>query len=325
MPFFDMPLEELRTYRPRINEPADFDDFWQKTLKRHTSPELLENASIRAVNSHVKTVDAWEVVFSGYDDQPIHGRYTRPASTLQDLPIIVEFVGYGGGRGLLEEHLAWASSGFAHLIVDTRGQGAQWSGGGHTGDAADAGASGGGFMTRGITSPQTYYYRRAFADSAQALQLARLLPGVSPEQVIPCGGSQGGALSIASAALDGNVAGFIANVPFLSHFERAVGLTGGYPYQEIVDYLAVKRDEDEAVFQTLAYFDCVNLAKRTKAPSLFSVALMDEVTPPSTVFATANWCPEPHDMNVYRFNGHEGGGPYQVRAQIEWAKNLVGL
>ena len=196
MPFFDMPLEELRTYRPRTSEPADFDDCWRETLERHTSPVGLENVTIRAVKSPVTTVDAWEVVFPGYDDQPIYGRYTRPASTPEDLPIIVQFVGYGGGRGLLEEHLVWASSGFAHLIVDTRGQGAQWSRG-RTGDHADAGAAAPGFMTRGITSPHTYYYRRVFSDAAQALQLARLLPGANPEQVITCGESQGGALAVA--------------------------------------------------------------------------------------------------------------------------------
>ena len=91
---------------------------------------------------------------------------------------------------------------------------------------------------------------------------------MDPTRVIPTGGSQGGAITLAASALDGNVAGFMANVPFLCNFERAIGLTGAYPYQEIVDYLSVKRDDIDLVFNTLSYFDCVNFAKRIVGPAL---------------------------------------------------------
>ncbi len=57
-------------------------------------------------------------------------------------------------------------------------------------------------------------------------------------------------------------------------------------------------------------------------PALFSVALMDEVCPPSTVFAAYHhYGAGPHVakmINVYPHNGHEGGGPYQLDAQLDW-------
>ena len=324
MPFLDYPLTELQAYRPDVREPADFDEFWAATLAEHSVKDPSSAISMTPSRSTLHVIDAWDVTFPGFGSQVIHARYTRPAAVTEQLPIVVEFVGYGGGRGLVEEHLTWAASGLAHLIVDTRGQGTRWSGGGDTGDTADTDASGGGFMTRGIRSPHTYYYRRVFTDAAHALQIARLLPGVDPTRVIPTGGSQGGAITLAASALDGNVVGFMANVPFLCNFERAIGLTGAYPYQEIVDYLSVKRDDIDLVFNTLSYFDCVNFAKRIVAPGLFSVGLMDETTPPSTGFAARNWCRGETAMEVYPFNGHEGGGPYQVRRQIKWVRDLLG-
>lgn len=324
MPFFDFPLPELEAYRPNVREPEDFDVFWEQTLREKLVGNVENALTVSPQETTLSAFDVSDVTFPGYAGQTIHALYLRPR-TNSPHPVVVEFVGYGGGRGLPEEHLAWAASGFGHLIVDTRGQGTRWSGGGDTGDTADAGPSGGGLLTRGITSPRDYYYRRVFTDAAQAARVARLLPGADPESILLTGSSQGAGITIAAAALDQNIQGFMANVPFLCNFERAIGLTGRQPYEEVVEYLAVKRDQVETVFTTLSYFDGVNFARRTSAPSLFSVALMDTVTPPSTGFAARNWCPQPAQMEVYAYNGHEGGGPYQLQKQLRWATSLTGI
>ena len=57
--------------------------------------------------------------------------------------------------------------------MDTRGQGGEWLPGA-TGDPG-AGASGAehpGVMTRGIDSPDTYYFRRLYADAVRAVETA---------------------------------------------------------------------------------------------------------------------------------------------------------
>jgi cephalosporin-C deacetylase len=83
--------------------------------------------------------------------------------------------------------------------------------------------------------------------------------------------------------------------------------------------LGVHRDQERQVFDTLAYFDGVNFAKRATAPALFSVALMDEIVPPSGVFAAYNWyAGEDRELKVYPFNNHEGGTFYQWHAQAAW-------
>ena len=68
-----------------------------------------------------------------------------------------------------------------------------------------------------------------------------------------------------------------------------------------------------------AYFDGVNFATRITAPALFSVALMDAVCPPSTVYAAYNHCASPDkDIVVWPYNGHEGGLAFQKREQLRW-------
>ena len=69
------------------------------------------------------TVDVYDVSFAGWGGQPIRGWLTLPRARDGRLPCVVEFVGYGGGRGLATDHLGYASLGYAHLLMDTRGQG----------------------------------------------------------------------------------------------------------------------------------------------------------------------------------------------------------
>jgi len=78
----------------------------------------------------------------------------------------------------------------------------------------------------------------------------------------------------------------------------------------------------DVVFQTLSYFDGVNFAARARGKALFSVGLMDEVCPPSTVFAAYNHYAGPKQIEVYRYNHHEGGGAYQTLAKIRFVREI---
>jgi cephalosporin-C deacetylase len=91
-----------------------------------------------------------------------------------------------------------------------------------------------------------------------------------------------------------------------------------YPYQEIAQYLNSHRDQVEQVFNTLSYFDGVNLAIRAKASALFSTGLMDMVCPPSTVFAAYNYWNGPKEIRTYTYNGHEGGGDFHTLEKIKF-------
>ncbi len=322
MPFIDMPLEELEAYRPTRSEPADFDAFWQATLADARQHPLA--AAFTPVDAGLRTIGVFDVTFGGFGGQPIKGWFLAPRGAAGPLPCIVQYIGYGGGRAFPINWIDWPSLGYAHLVMDTRGQGSAWIQG-DTPDPEPAGANPHypGFMTRGILDPHTYYYRRVFTDAVRAVEAARSHPLVDATRMAVTGGSQGGGITLAVAGLAPElVQAVMPDVPFLCHYRRATQLIDTMPYTEITRYLKIHRDHVTPVFRTLSYFDGVNLATRASAPALFSVGLMDDICPPSTVYAAYNHYAGPKQMEVYEFNNHEGGASYQRLRQVAFLAGL---
>jgi cephalosporin-C deacetylase len=303
--FVDLPLAELREYRPDVAEPPDFEAFWAREVAaardRDGEPEFAP------VATPLRHADVFDVTFPGYADERIKGWLLVPHDVAPDSALVVEYVGYGGGRGEPLDWLLLSCAGHPHFVMDTRGQGGGWRGA-DTPDASDDGApSATGFLTRGIADPRTHYYTRLFVDAARAVDAARRHPVAEGRSLVTTGASQGGALALAAAHLGDRVAATMPDVPFLAHPRRAVEVTDARPYGELIEYCGVHSDRVEQVFRTLSYIDVVNHARRVSVPALFSVGLIDEITPPSTVFAAYNHYAGPKDIAVYAFNGHEGG------------------
>lgn len=320
MAIFDFPLDQLRSYKPSREEPTDFDQFWEQTLSEARSYPLA--ATFTPIENDLKTIVSYDVTFQGYGGQRVYAWLNMPRARNGRIPAVVEFLGYGGGRGYPTDWLLWASAGYAHLVMDTRGQGSSWRVG-NTADLPDgANPFTPGFMTQGIFSPQTYYYRRLFTDTVRAIETVRKVPEVDTSRIAVTGGSQGGGLAIAAAGLVPDVAVMMPDVPFLCHYRRAMEITNAYPYQEIVTFCKIHRDKIDTVFQTLAYFDGVNFAARAKAKALFSVALMDDICPPSTIFAAYNQHPGEKEIIVYPYNQHEGGEAYHAREKLIYLNRL---
>lgn len=321
MPLTDLPLEQLRTYRSDAVPPADFDGFWARQLAALAAvPPAVE---LQPHRGPWRTVDVWDVSFAGADGARIRGWLTAPAGAERPLPGVVEYVGYGGGRGLPGEQQHWASAGFAHLLMDTRGQGGTWGSGGDTPDPSGSAPATPGMMTRGIADPEEYYYRRLFLDAVRAVGAIRTVPWVDPERIAVRGASQGGGIALAVAGLVPDLVAVMSDVPFLCDFRRATRISTTDPYGELVRYLRVYPERAEQVFATLDHFDGVHFASRAHAPALFSVGLMDPVCPPSTVFAAHNAYAGDREMVVYDFAEHSGGGFRQVLRQIEWLRALL--
>ncbi|MFD9427061.1 MULTISPECIES: acetylxylan esterase [unclassified Streptomyces] len=320
MALFDLPLDELRDYRPRIEEPDDFDAFWSTTLAETRAHR--PGITFEPVDTPLTGLRVWDTTFAGYGGHPVKGWFSAPAHAEGPLPLVVQFHGYNGGRSLPHCWGLWPLAGFAHFIMDVRGQGS----GGNVGDTPDpvgSGPSHAGFMTRGIEAPESYYYRRVYADAVRAVEAARTHPLADPARTVALGGSQGGGLALAVGGLVPDLAAVSADVPFLCHFGRAVTLTDANPYSEIARYLKIHRGKEENVLRTLSYFDGVSFAARGNAPALFSVALQDQTCPPSTVFAAYNAYRGEKEIEVYPFNGHEGGAMFQEAVRLRRVPALL--
>lgn len=323
MPQFDLPLEQLETYRSNQSAPADFLQFWQETLAAARAHPLA--ATFTPHQTPLKTINAFDVTFAGYAGQPIKGWLLLPKDRREPLPCVVEYIGYGGGRGFATDNLFWASCGFAWLLMDTRGQGSSWS----KGDTPDIAPEPDnpqhpGFMTKGIVSRETYYYRRVFTDAVRAVEAAKSHPDIDPSRIAVTGGSQGGGISIAAAALEPSVVAVAPDVPFLCHYSRAMQIVGSNPYGEIVRFLKVQRHLEQEVLSTLAYFDGQHFASLSHSRALYSVGLMDDICPPSTVYAAFNNHAGEKEIAVYPYNHHEGGGAHHGQRKMAWMKKVLG-
>jgi cephalosporin-C deacetylase len=304
MAFFDLSLNELKSYCPTREEPADFDSFWKSSLDEARAFPL--NATFEKVDYGLIAQETFDVTFSGFGGQPVKGWLILPTQRTGKLPCVVEYIGYGGGRSFPTDWLLWASAGYAHFVMDTRGQGSSWS----SGDTPDLYSDGGspavpGSMTHGIFDPKHYYYRRVFTDAVRAIDAARSHPEVDATQIAVTGISQGGGITIAVAGLVPDVIAAMPDVPFLCHYRRATELVDTYPYKEIADFCHIHRDKVDTVFNTLSYFDGV-----------------DEICPPSTVYAAYNYWAGEKDIKVYPYNGHEGGGSYQTVEKLKFLKRI---
>jgi cephalosporin-C deacetylase len=310
MPWFDLPLEQLRTYRTQTQEPAGLDEWWAQRLseaERSASPPVLT----RYRPDVYAPLEVFDVEFSGGRGDRIRAWYLKPAAATQT---VVKFIGYGGGRGLPVDHALLALLGYAVFVMDTRGQGGRWS----TGATSPANST---VMTTDITRPEDYYYTLLFADAARAVRTAAELGQTA--QVATAGASQGGGLALAAAALVPDlVAVCHADIPFLCDIQRAITLAPAAPYTEIPEFLANNTTLIPAALDTLRYIDCALLARRITAQCLLSTGLMDTICPPSTVFAAYNEITAGKDIAAYPYTRHAVPTAH-VERQIEHLRGLL--
>jgi len=303
---------DLRAYRSTQTLPDDFAGFWRDTLadaRRHSTASV-DGPAATPVATSLRTVEVLDVTFPGFGGDPVRAWLRLPRHRTGLLPVVVHFTGYGAGRGHAIDDLTWASAGYAHLVMDTRGQG---DGGTPDGPWDD----GTGYLTRGLRDPADYYYRRVFTDAALAVDAARRLPGVDPDRVALIGNSQGAGIALAAGYLATGVSAVLAQAPFLSDVPGALALRAGGPYQELSGLLARDRTRRDSVQATLRYFDVVNFARLARVPAWFSCGLDDDITPPETVFAAHNEYAAPHDIAVWPSNGHDAGGSLDRQGALD--------
>jgi cephalosporin-C deacetylase len=311
MPSIDMPVDQLLGYKPQLTTPPDLNEFWSQTLAELRSDPL--EPQIEPIDFSPSSQAAFFLVrYQGFGGAMISGYLARPKESREKIPCILHFHGYSGSKPFLLDLCRFTNMGWAVLSIDIRGQNGESSSTSH----GDGGAVAG-WLTIGIDSPQNYYYRGVYADCVRAFDLASSLSFVDETRIAATGGSQGGALTIATAALEPRISAYAPDIAFLCHFRRAVEIAPDNPYQEIETYLRKRPDKEEQVFRTLSYFDCMNLAPWLQAPGFWCVGGNDSTCPPSTTMAAYNHAGGEKKLKFYRYNYHETPEQH-ILAKMRW-------
>lgn len=313
--------DQLETLNMPLTKESDFENFWLQTLNEYLPKD--STPIFADYPTPMKHVVVKDVTVAGFNGDPIKGWFLVSTAADKSSPCIIMYDGYGGGRGLPHEWLFWVSVGYRVLVMDTRGQG----GGFRLSDTPDGSypraSQTPGFMTQGILNRDDYYYRRVFVDAVAFIEAATHLPGVNPKHIIVAGGSQGGGIALAAASLSKKVFAAMPDVPFLCNYKRATEMVDTYPYHEITIFCRIHREDVTKVFQTLSYFDAMNLVTMASCPALISIGMHDPVCPPDTIFAMRNHYSGPVDTVIYEFNTHEGGSVAHQLVQAQWLSQLI--
>jgi cephalosporin-C deacetylase len=304
---FDIPFEQLEFYKGINPRPDDFDNFWDKGL-----------AEMRSVNSQVELipskfqapeVECSHLYFKGVGGARVHAKLLRPAKISSPHPAVLLFHGYSGYSGDWADKLGYVSQGFTVAALDCRGQaGLSEDKGGVIGNTLH------GHIIRGLEdalegSPKKLLFRQIFLDTAQLAKIVMEMPDVDADRVGVTGGSQGGALTVACAALEPRIKRAAPIYPFLSDYKRVWEMDQARDaYSELQEYFRFfdpMHKSEDSIFKKLGYIDIQHLASRIQAEVIWGIGLMDTICPPSSQFAAYNKINSNKSMAIYPDYGHE--------------------
>ncbi|MFN3649188.1 MAG: acetylxylan esterase [Armatimonadota bacterium] len=303
MPLIDLPLDQLYTYQGRNPRPADFDRYWERALAEldrvDPEPELVPH-SLEA-----PFAECFHLYFTGVGGARVHAKYLRPKGAAEPHPAVLMFHGYSGSSGDWMDKLGYVARGTSVAALDCRGQG---------GLSEDVGGVRGntlrGHIIRGLDEdPEKLLFRQIYLDTVQLARVVMSLPEVDPDRVGATGASQGGALTLACAALEPRIRRAAPVYPFLCDYQRVWEMDLAVnAYEELrlfFRHFDPRHEREAEIFTRLGYIDNQHLAPRIRARVLMAVGLMDAICPPSSQFAAYNKIRSEKELLIYPDFGHE--------------------
>ncbi|MDH3600390.1 MAG: acetylxylan esterase [Candidatus Tectomicrobia bacterium] len=307
-----MPKDVPTDYRSKVKKPGDFDAFWDD-VQRQSEAVALEPEVVPEALRSSDDIEVFQVFYTSLDHVRIAAWYCRPTHRTEPLPAILFVPGYQMEPPIPKE---WARKGYAALSVAPRGKlrsNSQFNPGYPN------------LLTHNIIDRHTYTYRGFYVDAWRGIDFLLSRPEVDPARIGVTGSSQGGGLTITTAAMRQEVRAAAAGAPYLCGYMDAIELTHTYPYEEINDYLRLHPHSRQAVADTVAYFDGISFADKITCPIIVNIGLQDNVCPPETGYALFNEI-KAVDKKLYTYDGHgHDAGRQQHSAIVDqfFARHLL--
>jgi cephalosporin-C deacetylase len=160
-----------------------------------------------------------------------------------------------------------------------------------------------GYPNYNLDDRNRFFYKRVYVGCVRANDFLMSLPQYDGSNLAVTGRSQGGALSIVTAALDSRVKWLAAYYPALSDVTGYLkGRAGGWPHY--FDKNNRSFNETTEKLATVGYYDVVNFARRVKAKGMYSWGFNDETCPPTSMYAAYNLITAPKDLFLALETGH---------------------
>jgi cephalosporin-C deacetylase-like acetyl esterase len=291
--------------------PADLEAFWQRTI------EALQHTPLKATLTEAPEHSGREYVTSlvqmdSFAGKRLRAWYAVPRDPVSGgkFPAVLAVPGYGGDKPI-PTHLVM--SGFAVLTLYPRGQGEsrrEWELEHST------------KLTYHVTDKERFYYRGAYMDCVRGVDFLASRPEVDAARLGMWSRSQGGGLTLATAALDHRLRVAVAEEPFLCNYPVAITLTSR-PYGELHDYAAAHPELRPAILDTLAYFDPLHLAPFIQCPTLVNIGMRDAVCPASTILPVFERITAPKALHVYPDLTHAPCTDFNAHA-MHWLRRYLG-
>lgn len=272
-----------------VSEPdmqADFKDFWDKAKSDLAAVEpeykltLIPEKSTDKRNVYLvemKSVDngnGLPVTIRGYYAEPVaEGTY----------PVVITQNGYDSDDSTTpycpdgNDNPEWIE-----LVMSNRGQMIN-----NRGEYKEENNFYGDWFQYNFGNKDTYYYRGAYMDVIRSIDFICSRDKAQKNNIFMTGGSQGGAFTIAGAALDNRLNAIAPSIQFMGDFPNYFQV-GAWPASRAREKQEELGLSDEEMYKFLSYFDTKNLATLITCPVTTAIGLQDPVCPPRTNFAPYN-------------------------------------
>lgn len=287
---------EPEAIQPTVMMPTDFEAFWANE-KAELAKIPMDPRMIHIPERSTESVDVYHVNFQNIKNSRIYGVLTMPKGGGK-YPAILQVPGagirpYSGDLGKAGRGAITLQIGIHGIPIDMAPE-------------VYANLSSGalnGYWNFNLSDKDLYYYKRVYLGCIRAVDFLVSLPGYDGQNLAIQGGSQGGALSIITAALDPRIKFLSAMYPAMSDMTGYLnGRAGGWPHIFAGSNLDYYNYPD--AINTIGYYDVVNFARILKTPGFYSWGFNDDTCPPTSYYAAYNQIKAPKEVFVVPETGH---------------------